>query len=89
MRMIIEGPLTREEWTRLAKLIKEMDEGRTDRVITMFFDEAENDIFPTPADFRAWADEVELPHTAVVPVGDEVSFESGGGVRVVPVQPGG
>lgn len=88
MRMTIDGPLTPEEWSRLVHLIKEMDQGRTDRVISMFFDEGD-DLFVTPKDLIDWADSVGLPHTAVVPFAKtKVYFESGGGVRVVPIQPG-
>ncbi len=87
MKMTIEGPLNLEEVSRIARLIQEMDRGRTDRVINMFFEESA-DLFESVEHYLAWSEEMGMPYQAIVTGPTELSFETGGGLRITPIQPG-
>lgn len=87
MKMIIEGPLNLEEVSRIHRLIQEMDRGRTDRVISMFLDDP-GDLFESVEHYLAWGKEMGMLHQAIATAPTEVSFETGGGLRITPIQPG-
>ena len=87
MKMTIEGPLNLEEVSRIHRLIQEMDRGRTDRVVSMFIDEPA-DLFESVEHYLAWAEEMGMRYGYIATAPTEVSFEAGGGLRVMPIQPG-
>lgn len=82
---MIEGPFTREDLRRIVSLLKELDQAHPDQVQSLVVEDHDF----TAEGWVNFCQEMDLPEISVLNpyVEDTQWFETGGGFRLVPIQP--
>ena len=84
MRIMIEGPYSRDELSRIVSLLKELDQAHPSQVQSLV---VEDHNF-TAEEWVNFCQDMGLPEISVLnPYTEDVRwFETGGGFRLVPIQ---